>query len=158
MLLVWSQSRERTVPPGVFEDAQTFELQQLNPIHIDCLFIMFVPGELQFRQLDVHLLHHRRQREAFRRQQRKAVPHRDQTQIHHHCIVGGGRLGDDDQRRLQFDVHGQAESLLGKVPDAGRRLLRRLSSRSAQSFFGRLEVVEEHLKADREREDKYGVT
>ena len=78
--------------------------------------------------------------------QGEAVPHRDQTQVHHKGIVGHGGLGDDDEGRLQPDVHGETEALLGEVADAGGGLLRRLGRGGAQGLLGRLEVVHKHLK------------
>lgn len=113
---------------------------------------MSVPGQFELSQLDVHLLHHRWQRETFSQQQGEAVSHRYQTQIHQHGIVGGGGLGDDDEWSLQPDVHGHTETLLGKVSNAGCRLLRRLGGGDTQSFFSRLEVIDEHLKKETDEE------
>lgn len=113
---------------------------------------VFVPRQFELSQLDVHLFHHRWQRETFSQQQGEAVCHRDQTQIHQHGIVGGGGLGDDDKWSLQSDVHGHTETLLSKVSNAGRRLLRRLGGGGAQSFFSRLEVINEHLKKETDEE------
>lgn len=107
---------------------------------------MLIPAEFQLRQLHNHLIQHSWQREAFRRLQREAVPHCDQTQVHHQSIVGGGGLRDDDERSLQPDVHGQTESLLGEVSNTGRCPLCRLSRGGAKSFFSHLEVVDKHLK------------
>lgn len=107
------------------------------------------------RQLDIHVVDDSRQRASVDRQKREAVSHLDQTQVHHKRAVRGGRLGDDDERSLQLDVHGQTETLLGKVSNAGRCLLRRLSSRSAQSFFSRLEVVSEVLNENTNNQNCY---
>lgn len=96
-------------------------------------------------QLDVHVVDDCWQWASVHRQQREAVSHCDQTQVHHKCVVGGGGLWDDDERSLQLDVHGQTETLAGKVSHAGCCLLCRLSCRRAQSFFSRLEVVSEVL-------------
>ncbi|KAF3832068.1 hypothetical protein F7725_025733 [Dissostichus mawsoni] len=51
------------------------------------------------------------------------------------CMLGAGVLGHDDERRLQLDVHGQTETLLGEILHAERRLSRRLSRGGAQSRF-----------------------
>ena len=103
------------------------------------------PGEFEMCQLDIHDVDDCWQRATIHRQQREAVSHCDQTQVHNKCIVGRGGLWDDDEGSLQLDVHGQTETLPGKVSHAGCCLLRCLSRRSAQSFFSRLEVVSEVL-------------
>lgn len=90
-------------------------------------------------------------------QQTEAVFHRDQTKVHHKCIVGCGGLGDDDEWSLQPDVHGNTETLLGQVSNAGRRPLCCLGGGGAQSFFSHLEVVGEVLRSKRKRRNKSAV-
>ena len=60
--------------------------------------------------------------------------------------MGHGGLGDDDEGRLQPDVHGETVALLGEVADAGGGLLRRLGRGGAQGLLGRVEVVGEVLE------------
>lgn len=110
------------------------------------LGLVLIPGKFQLCQFDIHLLNYCWQRETFSWQQGEAVSHCDQTQIHHQGIMGGGGFGNDDERSLQFNVHGQAETLLGKVSNAGSCLFCSLSCRSTQSIFSSLEVVDKHLK------------
>lgn len=100
------------------------------------------------RQMHVHVVDDGREWTSLNRLEREAVCHGDQTQVHHQSIKGGGGLRDDDERSFQPDVHGQTETLLGKVSNTRRRLFRRLSRGGAQSFFGRLEVVGKVLQEE----------
>lgn len=114
------------------------------------------PGKFELGQLNIQVVYEGWQVAFVNGQEREAVSHRDQTQVHHQSIVGARRLRDDDQRSLQIDVQGQTEALLSKVSNTGRCLLSRLSRRCAQSFFGRLEVVGEVLKEKKSRNDSDG--
>lgn len=87
-------------------------------------------------------------------QRTEAVFHCDQTKVHHKCIVGRGGLGDDDERSLQPDIHGNTETLLGQVSNAGCRPLCCLGGGGAQSFFSCLEVVGEVLTSKRKRRNR----
>lgn len=123
-----------------------FLYQMLNICFLNALWSKFRPGKFELRQLDVHVVDDGWEWAFIDGQQRKAVFHRDQAQVHYKCIVGGGGLGDDNERGLQLNVHGKSETLLGEISNTRCCLLRCLSCHSAQSFFGHLEVVGEVLE------------